>query len=210
MWFIIQRSADILQVVRAKTIWANKFCLPEPDTCSNQCHMACCPPYSPSSSVCMCSELHEKLQEEAQNSHITDHFIILSLRQHIGTELRTHGEGSSRIWSSAYRRVYGRSAGSALSGLIWHLDHRCWACTQEEGYLEAAAQSVPYTCTQLKGKSVTACHYEAPHIRSLYTYMKGEWKTLRMRHQDTWNLGNCYLQRQSPAAPDPNTLLPRF
>lgn len=62
--------------------------LPEPGTCSNQCHMVWCPPYSPSSCVCMCSGLHEKLNGEAQISTLQSLFAF-SDQDHIKkTELR--------------------------------------------------------------------------------------------------------------------------
>lgn len=160
--------------------------------------MACCPPYSLSSCVCMCLELHEKLYGEAQTSTSQTLSLIKTV---CGNRAKTHGEGSSRIWSNADRRAYGRSASSALSGPIWRLGRRCWACTQGEGCLGAAAQSAPYTCTQFKVESFTVCHCVPPHIsprraclRSKSLYVCGGGHYGKHYHQKTKNLPKILLE----------------
>lgn len=62
--FVPSQPTQTYQAFRVNNIFhfrSGELHLPEPYTCSNKCHMVCCPPDSPYSSACMCLELHGKL-----------------------------------------------------------------------------------------------------------------------------------------------------
>lgn len=65
------------------------------------------------------------------NSNKEKEIVARKGKQNI-SEQPTHGEGSSRIWSSAGKKACGRSAEIAPAAQTWHWGHRCWVCTEGE------------------------------------------------------------------------------
>lgn len=154
MRLITHINVYVLQAVRGKTIWTNE------DMWTKVKHLLWCTTKSAYLNhvhvaikatrlavhhilqvlafVCVRSCM-KSCREKHKHPHHNPFFDSL-IEMVYGNRAETHGEGSSHIWSIAYRKVYGRSAGFVLSELIWHLGHQCWACTQEEGCLGVAAQ----------------------------------------------------------------------